>query len=301
MHVLPIAEDQAQPQQHINISNGIVYGETTVPRDKRIVAFLCYQGTQGATFYFDDFNVGRGRQSVEEYFPPLNCKLDTPVHSSRGQREYIETSSSCENFKLHKNFTSLRLGGYIIRDDKFDYLFSDSYFNSSTTEKDGVISATYSIVKESLKTDTFLLDFYLSIEGMNRSGPISRQEFLYNYPKSFTGETPAVPEGAFAMYHNAYYNQTLLSAERGSGRMMYCIALGNPLPQLSFTKGNTELTGVEEEVWLKYIRSKVMTYFCAPNRKIGGILFLFCLFVCLSVCLFVCLLSTLTFAITFEP
>ena len=42
-----------------------------------------------------------------------------------------------------------------------------------------------------------------------------------------------------------------------------------------------------------------------PDRIIGGILFLSCLFVCLSVCLFVCLfvclLSTLTFVITFEP
>ena len=39
--------------------------------------------------------------------------------------------------------------------------------------------------------------------------------------------------------------------------------------------------------------------------RIGGILFLSCLFVYLSVCLFVrlfvCLLSTLTFAITFDP
>ena len=44
-----------------------------------------------------------------------------------------------------------------------------------------------------------------------------------------------------------------------------------------------------------------LLFFMPPDRMIGGILFLSCLFVCLSVCLLVCLLSTLTFAMTFEP
>ena len=59
----------------------------------------------------------------------------------------------------------------------------------------------------------------------------------------------------------------------------------------------------EPGIYMHSSNNDDMTLFMPPDRMIGGILFLSCLFVCLclSVCLFVCLLSTLTFAINFEP
>ena len=259
--MLIIAGGDSIPSQNISISNGIAIGEVTASVDKRPWAFVCYDDIQSATFYLKDpFSFGQSKQnerSHEKYYSPLNCKIDEPVHFSRQNIAYIKTTLSCENYQLYKKPDStFRLAGIVIKDDKFEYIASSSFFNTTSDWKEGMVSAKFAKDKETLKTESFLLQFYLEIGEEDRSGPIYRREFSYYYPKSFTGETPNLPKGVFAMYGDSMYDDAI-NAERGSTREMYCMTLGNPLPQLTFLKGETEVKGTKEEVWFKYIRSKV--------------------------------------------
>ena len=184
--------------------------------------------------------------------------MDEPVHSSRRHQACIETTLSCENFKLYENVSSFQLGGIVTKDDVFKYVPSSSYFNKTYAWKEGIVSVKFAMDKETLKIESFLLHFFLSIEENDRSGPIYQREFSYYYPKSFTGETPNFPKGVFAMHgDDASPYDDAVNAERGSTRTLYCMTVGNPLPQLSFLKGETEVKGVKEEVLFKYLRSKV--------------------------------------------
>ena len=184
--------------------------------------------------------------------------MDEPVHSSYRDKAYIETTLSCENFKLYENISSFQLGGIVTKDDVFKYVPSSSYFNKTYTWNEGIMSVKFAMNKEALKTESFLLHFFLSIEEDDRMGPIYQREFSYYYPKSFRGETPNLPKGLFAMHgDDASPYDDAINAERGSTRTLYCMTLGNPLPQLSFLKGETEVKEVKEEVLFKYLRSKV--------------------------------------------
>ena len=188
----------------------------------------------------------------------MQCKMEAPVHTVHQDDAIIETRASCDTFALYRNFTSFYLGGMVIRNGTFTYLASTVYFNTTYDEEKGSIKANIVMSKEKLKTESFILDFTLSVDETDEKSPLSRQDFKYEYPKTFEGKEPNVPRGVLALFEDPFSRRDdEVRAVSGSNRSIFCIALGNPLPVLSIMQGNKEITGLKQRGWREHVNTKV--------------------------------------------
>ena len=189
----------------------------------------------------------------EKHFTPTQCKMATPVRFEDDKRAYIQAAASCDTLRLYRFFASFFLGGYVIREKEFEQIYSRAYFNTFYKHENETLVADFSVKKEQLKTDTFLLTFTLSILEVDVESPLTVQEFEYDDQNSFTGLEHSVPKGALAVFSTG----DVIRSAAGFMATIQCAAVGNPMPNITLMKGKDEIMGLNETVSRIYIKSKV--------------------------------------------
>ena len=254
------------------LQKDIIYGELVVPGPVGIVVFSCQNEdkTTIAQYYFRENEFTLNSRAFEKYFSPMQCKMEAPVHSVDQKHAIIETKASCDTLALYRNFTSFYLGGMVIRNGTFTYLASSIYFNTTYDEEKGSIKANIVMSKEKLKTESYLLDFTLSVDETDELSPLSRQDLEYEYPKTFDGKEPNVPSGVLALFADPYGREdNEVRAVSGSNRNIFCAALGNPLPAITIMKGNKEISGVEQRGWREHVITAVKLQFSSLSNCVS--------------------------------
>ena len=230
------------------------------PANTSSPVFVCFETSSrvSATYYFRKLDETSARDRFSAIFDPLACAMEHPVHTSDEAKEYLTTKASCDALMLRQNISDVDIMGFVIEDDKFDYTASDKFFNTTNKYDNGAIVAKFSIEKQHLKSKFIKFEFHLTIwekdDGWN---PISRQQFSYDYPKTFNGESSDVPHGVLAMYGSKHWDDSVRREPQGSKTGMGCMVLGNPLPDVILLKGSEELTDAKDVQAGGFLRTKV--------------------------------------------
>ena len=207
-----------------------------------------------AEYYFRDSDLTT-KPKLEKHFSPLNCRMDAPVHSAEDQYEYIETNATCDT---DLNYGGFFVRGWVVRDQKLLKIGYDDIVKTNTYENGAAISKI-AVSKKKIQKENFLLKFKMEVVDGNESSPIISQDLTYEYPKTFNGEKPVIPEGVFVIYSPKYMHEEDIWVHEGNRKTLKCLAAGNPLPNVTMLRGTQELAGLKEDILFDYIKSKVST------------------------------------------
>ena len=164
----------------------VVEGLATADNDTKSVSFVCndFKKRTAAVYVFRDAKYS----SAKGYFPIL-CTMKQPIHSSDSKKLYITTRAGCVYTSDWSSLgpdsgdvLTLNVIGWVITGNTFKFLGSSNH-GIETENEDGSdsVTARFSIDKERLKTESYMLTFDLSIteKDENPGNPIARQELYY--------------------------------------------------------------------------------------------------------------------------
>ena len=257
--IFSVIDDEEIPS-NISLTQDVIDGEMTIIWEPKSVIFACSSNEIRAKYLFTEIDLDIMSKSPynEKYFTPGQCKMAASIRYEDDENAYIKSEVSCNtpSFPLSENYFPFYLGGYIIRGEKeFERIYSIVYFNPVYTQTNGSVEVRFSVRKESLKTDTYLLTYIMSVEDPDLHSPLSRQIFEYDDQKSFTGHESYIVNGTLVLYGGDTGNVT--RATQGSMTKIKCAAVGNPLPNLIMMKGNKEILGLVETVSRGFIKNMV--------------------------------------------